>query len=257
MATLIDYEITLEKILDMCKEQDGIPKIKYIFKTKIISYIDGINKYCIKLGYKDLFDYLRSKGYKTSTDFVLNNNKIISNKELTLNILYELIQIYINKNNKCPKIDDFKYINNLPCWETVSHLLKKNKVSINEFYLHFGREDNPRSQIEFYDEYVLKFKEVFKNIVYINAQDLTGNKYGLPTANWLVNNCPDKTIKTYDQFIAWCGFKPYANVPKNIAINIILEMQSKLNRPICADDFKHPKEGEIGIRTIWRLWGEV
>jgi len=257
MGGKLNYEKVLEEILKMCEEINEIPKIKDIYKRKIIGNMSGINNYCDKLGYGNLLKYLRFKGYKTSTDFVLNNNKIISNKELTLDILYELVQNFIDKYNKCPIVTDFNYRYNLPCWETTSHLLKNNNVTINDFFLKFGREDNPRSQIVFYNEYVEKFKETFNNIGYINAQDLTRNKYGLPTANWLVNNCPDKNIETYNQFLVWCGFRPHTNIPKDMAVKIIYEMQSKLDRPITAKDFDNPKKNEIGIRTVCNIWGEV
>jgi hypothetical protein len=191
-----------------------------------------------------------------ATNLVLGE-KIISNKDITKDILYDLVRVYIEKNQKCPRVEDFSNKNNLPCWETVSRILNNNKITINDFFLYFGREDKSRSQIKFYNEYVNKFKNVFNNIGYIGTNDLLKNNYGLPTANWLIKYCPDKSVKTYDQFLVWCGFKPFYNIPKNIAIDIIYKMQSKLDSPICAKDFKNPKEGEIGIRTVINIWGEV
>lgn len=110
---------------------------------------------------------------------------------------------------------------------------------------------------ESYEFYVEKFKTIYLTNGRINSNQLTKNPYGLPTANWFIFNCPDKNVKTYNQFLSYCGFRPHISIPKNIAIDIIYKMQSKLDRPITTEDFKQPKKDEIGIRTIWRIWGSV
>ena len=254
-----ENHIILKCIEDLCKELNRIPKNKELFNMKIVSNLNSINKYCKKLGFKSLHEYLRSKGFKTSLDLVLNN-KIISIKDVSLNDLYELVQIYVDKNNHYPTVIDFNNSNNLPCWETASKLLKKNNISIKEFFEEpddINRKRTARAQVEFYDKYVDIFKQEFIKNGYINGDDLRNNNLGIPTPQWLVNHCPDKKVKTYNQFIEWCGFKPNVNISKQKAIEIIYEMQLKLTRPICAEDFKNPQEGELGIRTVRRIWGET
>ena len=110
---------------------------------------------------------------------------------------------------------------------------------------------------ESYEFYVEKFKEVYLTQGKIKSKQLTKNNYGLPTANWFIFNCPDKKVKTYNQFLIYCGFRPHSSISKDLVVDIVLEMQSKLDRPISAEDFKSPKDNEVGIRIIRRIWGEV
>lgn len=44
---------------------------------------------------------------------------------------------------------------------------------------------------------------------------------------------------------------------KEEVIEIIYNMQLKLNRPLMYDDFRSPKEGEVGITTIKKHWGTM
>lgn len=244
----------IENIKEECKETYLIPNNRYIV-NKYVS-IQTLDRICIKL-FNDRFeDYLRSLGYKRLSDFKLNN-KYVSKLNIEIDELYELVEIYVKQFNAVPKLEDFKYKNNLPSWETVNKILKENVISINDFFLKIGRIDNPRSQKYYYDNYVEKFIKTYREKGHIKSVELNKNIYGLPSANWLVNNCPDKKIKTYNDFVIWCGLKPFHTIPKETVIKIIYHMQSKLDRPITAEDFNNPKKDEVGIRTIRRIWGEV
>ena len=206
--TLIEIEI-------ICKENNIIPKGKYLIEKGIISSIYKLNSY-IKNNYNidNWQDYFREKGYKVKGDLLLNGNYKLVDK-LSLDDLYILVKDFKNNNKHTPTVIDFNNFNNLPSWEFTSKLLKQNNVSVKEF---LGEPDSinrfrrPRSQIEFYNKYVDIFKKEFNKIGYINGNDLNNNNMGLPTAQWLAKHCPDEKVKTYNQFIEWCGLKPFQNI---------------------------------------------
>lgn len=256
---MINEEI-LTEIEKICKEQGNIPTEKYLISKKIITSKYKLTAY-IKKNYNFNIwqNYFRDKGYSLKGDLLLNNKYVPVNK-ITLDNLYILIKQFENKNGYKPVVSDYNNSNNLPCWEFVSKLLKSNNISIKDF---FDKPDKnhrkrvARAQVEFYDKYVDIFKQEFIKNGYINGDNLRNNNLGIPTPQWLANHCPDKKVKTYNQFIEWCGFKPNVNISKEKAIELIYKMQSKLDRPICAEDFINPKEGELGIRTIRRIWGET
>ena len=58
MSEKYNYEDVLEEILKICEEINEIPKIKDIYKRKIIGNMSGINNYCDKLGYGKYFNKL-------------------------------------------------------------------------------------------------------------------------------------------------------------------------------------------------------
>jgi len=104
---------------------------------------------------------------------------------------------------------------------------------------------------------VEKYKLVVNKLGrYIGSQELTKNQWGLHSANWYIINSQIKNIKTYVDFVTWCGFKIKYKASKDEVIKKIYEMQSKLSRPLCIDDFKNKgrRSDDIGIRIIWKYW---
>jgi len=251
-------EQTLIEIENLCKEFGKIPREKDLIKINIITSKYKLSNYIQKqFGISIWQDYFREKGYPLKGDLLLRG-KYISVNKLSLNDLNFLVDEFKDRNGYFPVVIDFNNSNNLPCWEYTSNFLQHNNISINEFFdkpdqIH--RIRNVRPQVYFYDKYIEKFKSYFIEKGYIGYGDLSN--IDLPNANWLIKNCPNKEVKTYNQFIEWCGFKPHINISKEKAIEIIYLMQSELNRPICAEDFKNPQEGELGIRTVRRIWGET
>lgn len=107
-------------------------------------------------------------------------------------------------------------------------------------------------------EEVEKYKQIRISLNrHIKAVELTKNSWGLPSCNWYLINSPFKEIKTYMDFIRWCGFEAPINLTKKEVIEKIYKMQLELDHPIDIDDFKNPKDGDIGIRVIWKHWNAV
>lgn len=252
--------MTLLKIEELCKEFGNIPTGKSLIKRKIV-----ISMYTLEFFIQKNFnisiwqDYFRLKGYPVKGDLLVNGKYITANK-IILDDLNSLVANFKIEHGHMPNIIEFSNKNNLPCWETASKILKSNNINTKEFFEapdKINRLRNPRPQVDYYNKYIEIFKNEFISKEYINAGDLSNNTVELPTASWLVKYCPDKNVKTYSQFLEWCGFKPYVNISKEVATEIIYNMQSKLDRPISGEDFNNPKVGELGIRTVRRIWGEA
>ena len=113
-----------------------------------------------------------------------------------------------------------------------------------------------------YNKFVEKFVFICRKLNNIICCTSLG-EYGLPTRKWFLTHCPDKSVKGYYDFCKWCGLEDILNktkkeyLTKEKVIKIIYNMQSKINRPLMYDDFRCPKEDEVGITTIKRYWGTM
>ena len=65
----------------------------------------------------------------------------------------------------------------------------------------------------------------------MTIKELVNNTYGLPSAKWFVDNCPNKDIKMYDDFILWCGFESHKlKRNKDEIVQELIMLQNKLGR---------------------------
>lgn len=85
--------------------------------------------------------------------------------------------------------------------------------------------------------------------------------FDLPDGRWLVKHCPDKSVKTYSDFVAWCGFlthhATFNVLTKERAVELIYKMQAKLNRPLKYDDFRGYGCYRVPIEYIRKTWGTL
>ena len=72
-------------------------------------------------------------------------------------------------------------------------------------------------RIHFIDEYIKKSEE---NGIPISYNKLRLPQFNLPDARWYVDNCPDENIKSWSDFVNWCGFHTRGvKLPKEKAKN--------------------------------------
>lgn len=255
---LSDEEIQdyINKIIEMSKENNNIiPSNKEIFKN--IIPITTFSKHLKDKGYMPWIDYFRNLGFHKKGDFKLKSGKYVPPEQLTLDNLYELFDIFKINNGYIADREHYNLKNNLPSWYIISRIINDNKLTLQDFFNNMGRKKSPRSSKKDYQKYLSIFKdECINKKRALFSLEVDKNK-NLPSMNWLVKNCPNENVKTYNDFIIWCGFIPHKNISKEVATNIIFQMQSKLNRPITAKDFDNPQVNEIGIKTIYRIWGET
>ena len=111
-----------------------------------------------------------------------------------------------------------------------------------------------KESYDFYvKEYIRKSEEIDKPISCGKLRF-----FDLPDARWFVNNCPNDFVKTYSDFVYWCGFITHnAPLKKERAIELIYKMQEKLNRPLKYDDFRGSGCYRVPIKYINETWGSV
>lgn len=85
--------------------------------------------------------------------------------------------------------------------------------------------------------------------------------FDLPDGRWLVKHCPDKSVKTYADFVAWCGFlthhATFDVLTKERAVELIYKMQARLDRPLKYDDFRGYGCYRVPIEYIRKTWGTL
>ena len=96
----------------------------------------------------------------------------------------------------------------MPQGRIINRVIAEKGITYNDFLLQFGKVSHVRTESKNYDIYVQRFKEVCNKLGRtLRGNELTNNEYGLPNQGWLIKNCPDKNVKSYDDFVKWCGFE--------------------------------------------------
>lgn len=82
--------------------------------------------------------------------------------------------------------------------------------------------------------------------------------YNLPDARWYVKYCPDNNVKSWSDFVDWCGFVSKGKVPsKEKLIKLIYKLQKDTNRPLLYDDFRGDGCYHPSIKWIRYYWGTI
>lgn len=185
------------------------------------------------------------------------NGKIVPSIQITYEDLIILYEMFIEKYSKVPTTKEMTSKYNLPQQRIVNRILKENNITYNDFLNMFGKFSHVRTKdTSMYDKYVEKFKLTslkLRRTLAIN--DLINNTYGLPSAQWLVNNCPDKNVKTYVDFCHWCGLEDNRlKLDKKYVSQSLISLEKKLKRPITSNDIN---VGSVGFSMIvvTRIWG--
>lgn len=180
----------------------------------------------------------------------LNVSGIIkTGHEIDYEDLKILIKQFIDKNGHFPIQPECTMSNNLPQFRIINKILKSNNTTFNDFCNYFGKVKHVRTENGDYDlllsRYKIKCNEIGRAL---KINELVNNTFGLPSAKWFVDNCPNKDIKSYDEFVLWCGFE--SNKLKNDKAYIVtklIALQEKIGREIMTTDIT---EGNVGFSMI-------
>ena len=182
-------------------------------------------------------------------------------KVLTTEVTYEdlviLYQQYIDKYGKVPTFHTCDSKHNMPQGRIINKVIEKQGITYNDFLLQFGKVSHVRTENkENYDKYVKRFKEVSEEIGHtLRANELINNPCGLPNQTWFVKNCPDKNVKTYNDFVKWCGYKSNKlEKDKEEVIKSLIELEKQLGRPITKNDIKTSTVG-FSLIVLTRMFG--
>ena len=76
-----------------------------------------------------------------------------------------------------------------------------------------------------------------------------------PSSGWFVQHCKDESVKTFDEFVLWCGFdsNKLKNDDEDVALKL-KELEIKLGRPITGEDVTLNNVGYTMI-VVNRIWG--
>ncbi len=239
-----NFELICKELLRMTYELNRIPSKNEINNNENLPKSHILLRIFRANGYDRYIDFLRENGYRITIQRSRPNN-------LTYEQLCEMWENYFENKNRYPSANDCRYDNNLPYWRTVRKICG-NKF--NDFYEIYGTGKNIKTKS--YKEYCNLFKAICEreNRV-LNVADLVNNDYGLPCSQWLIENCPDKHLNDYNDFITYLDLKPKYNATKEYAISNIYKKYKKLGRPLITSDFKHTTDFDIGLAIIYKHWG--
>lgn len=188
---------------------------------------------------------------------IIVNGVIKKTMELTYEDIVWLCKDFYNKNNKYPSGHDFCIKNNLPQQRIVSRLIKEKGLTYADFWNSLGKTKHVRAEIENYDIYIHKFKEYCNKNHVLTSRELFCNKLGLPSSSWFVENCPDKNVKNYSDFLKWCGYNPNIIIyEKEYISQQLIKYEKELGRAIRKEDICSDKIG-FSFWAIQRIWGSL
>lgn len=183
------------------------------------------------------------------------NGEEKSKDELTYLDLEILFSEYVRKTGKYPTQKECTLQNNLPHFRIVAKILKDENILLKDFQTRMGKIGHIRSNASDYDMYVERFKQkcLSENRT-LQISDLTNNTYGLPSAKWFVECCPCDKVKTYNDFVKWCGLPVNTKYDKEYIATKLKDFERELNRSIKGSDIKKNTVG-FSMIVINRLWG--
>ena len=113
---------------------------------------------------------------------------------------------------------------------------------------------------EKYDDVVKRYIiESEKNGSYLKSNEV-GKIENLPDYRWFIYNCPDKNVKTWKDFVRWCGFFIAGTSTKEDTIKFIYRMEKELGRPLKLEDFNGVgcyKVSMNGLKKYWKNLNEM
>lgn len=184
-------------------------------------------------------------------------DRLVQSTSVSYDDLVILYKQYIETYGEVPIFSKCDSKHNMPQGRIITRVITDEGITYNDFLLQFGKVSHVRTESKDYDIYVNRYKEKSDALGrYILSNELINNHYGLPNANWFVKYCPDDNVKTFTDFIKWCGYAPHYALDKEYVSNKLIELEQKLNRPITKQDINLDSVGFSEI-VIVRIWGSI
>lgn len=187
---------------------------------------------------------------------LLNINGI---EKKSVDVTYEdllwLYRDFEKRNGKLPTGHDLLSKNNLPQERIVARVLRENNKTNSDFMLELGKVSHVRCEPKDYNLYLQRFINKCKELNRtLKINELVNNEYSLPSAKYFVDHCPGKNVKTYNDFLIWCGLEVNSKYRKEYISNFLIEYEKKLGRPIIINDISEEKTG-FSMIVLTRLFG--
>lgn len=182
-------------------------------------------------------------------------DKEVKSTNITYDDLIILYKQFIDTYGDVPIYSKCDSKHNMPQGRIITRVLKENNVTYNDFLLQFGKVSYVRTESKDYDLYVKKYVKLSKERgSYIQSVELYNNHLGLPNPTWFIKYCPDKNVKSFTDFVKWCGLDIHYALSKEYVSEKLIELEKQLGRPIIKDDIKYDKVGFSEI-VVNRLFG--
>lgn len=196
--------------------------------------------------------------YICSSTKLTVGNKRINTTDVTYEDLVILYKQYIDTYGEVPIYSKCDAKHNMPQGRIINRVIAEKGITYNDFLLQFGKVCHVRTGNRDYDIYVKKFKEVSDKLGHAIVQkELFNNSYGLPNPNWFVKYCPDENVKTYDDFVQWCGYESNKlKVDDELVGQKLIELEKKLGRHITKNDITLENVGFTEI-VVTRVFGSL
>lgn len=186
------------------------------------------------------------------------DGRTVLTTDVTYKDLVWLFKDYEKKYGRIPTGKEYLSKYNLPQQRIINRVLKENNITFSEFMLELGKVSHVRCNACDYDLYLEKYKNKCNELGRaLTEHELTNNPYGLPSSQYFSKNCPDKSIKTYNDFVLWCGFN--SNMLKKddeFIKNTLINLEKELGRPITRNDISKDKTG-FSMIAVNRLFGSL
>lgn len=253
MAYKVNYEEILKNILKVCKREGEAILISKLKSNNINIDIKSLNNYFEKeTEYLTYQDFCRKSGYRFKND-VLINGSFKDAGDLEIEDYRILVKEYMLKNNKFPTQPEFKIKNNLPSSSSFYRMLKRENITYTDFNKMVGNNIIHPSDYS-YEYWLEKYIKISNQIGRaVKYEEMS--KYNLPSTRWMVDNCNNPQVTNFSEFIEFeAKMIPRYNMTKEMAIEKILELQGKLDRPLQKKDLTSIEDGGIGQSSILKHW---
>lgn len=194
--------------------------------------------------------------YICSSKKLVVGNKRVNTIDVTYEDLVILYKQYINTYGEFPIFSKCDIKHNMPQGRIINRIIAEKGITYNDFLLQFGKVSHVRTESKDYDVYVKRFKEVSDKLGHAIVQkELFNNSYGLPNPSWFVKYCPDESVKTYDDFVKWCGYESNKlEKDRDYVADTIINLEKELGRPIIRNDISLEKTG-FSMIVLNRMFG--
>ena len=186
------------------------------------------------------------------------NGRQVLTTEVTYDDLVILYNQYIEKYGEVPIFSKCDAKHNMPQGRIINRVIADKGITYNDFIVQFGKVSHVRAKPKDFESHVKRFKEVSDKVGHgLIQNELFNNSYGLPNPNYFVKYCPDKNVKTYDDFVLWCGYE--SNKLKRddeLVGQKLIELEKKLGRHITKYDITLENVGFSEI-VVTRVFGSL
>lgn len=186
------------------------------------------------------------------------DGKSVISTQITYDELVAAYYQFIRNHGAVPISSECVAKNNLPQMRIIKRILQEEHITYGAFLAQFGKVAHVRSDSRDYARHVKQYIEFSNKLGHaITSGELINNQYGLPGSTWFIQNCPDKNVTSFTQFVQWCGLTPAKKVWTREEVgNALCNLECQLSRPVTKQDIAPDSVG-FSMIVVTRLFGSL